>query len=100
MLAPVEDARAISRIAVGFMASKALFAALNLDLFSRLSGGVKSLETLARDTADSDGIPVVIQDLANAVLDRSRALLSRLGHLTAKYTDLRLCAPHLCKPTS
>jgi hypothetical protein len=32
------------------MASKALFAALNLDLFSRLSGGVKSLETLARDS--------------------------------------------------
>jgi 2-hydroxy-4-(methylsulfanyl)butanoate S-methyltransferase len=50
MLAPVEDAGAISRIAVGFMASKALFAALNLDLFSRLSGGVKSLETLARDS--------------------------------------------------
>ncbi|MET0151705.1 MAG: methyltransferase [Candidatus Binatia bacterium] len=49
-LAPVEDARAISRIAVGLMASKALFAALNLDLFSRLSGGAKPLETLARDS--------------------------------------------------
>jgi hypothetical protein len=32
------------------MASKALFAALNLDLFSRLSGGAKPLETLARDS--------------------------------------------------
>jgi hypothetical protein len=30
---PLTDVRDISRIAYGFMASKALFAALNLDLF-------------------------------------------------------------------
>ena len=34
---PLTDVRDISRIAYGFMASKALFAALNLDLFSRLA---------------------------------------------------------------
>ncbi len=35
---PLTHVRDISRIAYGFMASKALFASLNLDLFSRLSG--------------------------------------------------------------
>jgi 2-hydroxy-4-(methylsulfanyl)butanoate S-methyltransferase len=34
---PLTDVRDISRIAYGFMASKALFAALNLDLFSLLT---------------------------------------------------------------
>jgi ubiquinone/menaquinone biosynthesis C-methylase UbiE len=33
---PLTDVRDISRLAYGFMASKALFAALNLDLFTRL----------------------------------------------------------------
>ncbi len=44
---PVTDVRDISRIAYGFMASKALFAALNLDLFTRLRGAAKDLDTLA-----------------------------------------------------
>lgn len=44
---PIEDVRAISRIAYGFIASKALFAALDLELFGRLRGEPKSLETLA-----------------------------------------------------
>jgi 2-hydroxy-4-(methylsulfanyl)butanoate S-methyltransferase len=47
---PATDVRDISRIAYGFMASKALFAALNVDLFTRLAGGVKDLATLARET--------------------------------------------------
>ncbi len=47
---PATDVRDISRIAYGFMASKALFAALNLDLFSRLAGGAKDLATLSRET--------------------------------------------------
>ena len=46
----VADVRDISRIAYGFMGSKALFTALNLDLFSRLAGGPKSLEALAAET--------------------------------------------------
>jgi hypothetical protein len=35
--APVIDRRALSDIAYGFMASKALFAALGVDLFTHLS---------------------------------------------------------------
>ncbi|HEY3067470.1 MAG TPA: methyltransferase [Methylomirabilota bacterium] len=46
----ITDVRGISTIAYGFMASKALFAALNLDLFSRLADGPKSLEALAAES--------------------------------------------------
>jgi ubiquinone/menaquinone biosynthesis C-methylase UbiE len=46
----VTDVRDISQIAYGFMASKALFAALNLELFSRLSHCAKPLELLAHET--------------------------------------------------
>ena len=49
-MAGITDVRGISNIAYGFMASKALFAALNLDLFSRLSGRATSLDALARET--------------------------------------------------
>ena len=36
---PIEDVRQISAIAYGFIASKALFAALELDLFTRIEQG-------------------------------------------------------------
>jgi len=49
---PLTDVRDISRIAYGFIASKALFAALELDLFSRLLEP-KSIDALARES----GIP-------------------------------------------
>ena len=49
---PLTDVRDISRIAYGFIASKALFAALELDLFSRLTEP-KSIDALARES----GIP-------------------------------------------
>ena len=41
------DVREISRIGYGFMASRALFAALDADLFGHLADGPKSLPTLA-----------------------------------------------------
>ncbi len=44
---PITDVREISRIAYGFKASKALLVAVDLELFSRLSGGAKSLAALA-----------------------------------------------------
>jgi 2-hydroxy-4-(methylsulfanyl)butanoate S-methyltransferase len=47
---PITDVREISRIAYGFMGSKALFSALNLDLFSRLAGGGKTFEGLVEET--------------------------------------------------
>jgi 2-hydroxy-4-(methylsulfanyl)butanoate S-methyltransferase len=50
---PLTDVRELSHLAYGFMASKALFAALDLDLFSALSGGAKSLESLETAT----GVP-------------------------------------------
>jgi SAM-dependent methyltransferase len=49
----VKDARDIAKIAYGFVASKALFAALNLNLFGLLGAGPKSSEALAGHT----GIP-------------------------------------------
>ena len=49
---PLTDVRDISRIAYGFIASKALFAALELDMFSRLVEP-KTIDALARES----GIP-------------------------------------------
>ena len=53
MVKPIEDVRAISQIAYGFIASKALFVALDLDLFGHLHGRAKSLEVLAKATGVS-----------------------------------------------
>ncbi len=39
----VTDVRDISRLAYGFMASKALFVALDLDLFTQLAQGPREL---------------------------------------------------------
>ena len=50
---PVTDVRDISRIAYGFLASKALFAALHLDLFTRLRGGPKDAVVLAAETGSA-----------------------------------------------
>jgi ubiquinone/menaquinone biosynthesis C-methylase UbiE len=47
---PITDVRDISRIGYGFMASQALFAALELDVFGHLVDGPKTLAALARDT--------------------------------------------------
>ena len=47
--APLDDVRQISKLAYGFMAAKALFAALDLDVFSRLADGPKDLDKLAAE---------------------------------------------------
>ena len=47
---PITDVRQISRIAYGYMASQALFQGLELDLFTRLSQGSKTLEQMAAET--------------------------------------------------
>src|SRR5580658_330037 len=47
---PIEDVRDISAIAYGFMASKALFAALDFDLFTRIQSGIDSAPALAKAT--------------------------------------------------
>ena len=55
MAAPITDVRDISRIGYGFMASRALFAALDLDLFGRLAEGPKDVAALARATGVAAG---------------------------------------------
>jgi hypothetical protein len=50
---PIEDVRDISAITYGFMASKALFAALDLDLFTRIDRGAGAVASLAKAT----GVP-------------------------------------------
>lgn len=47
---PLDDVRQISALTYGFIASKALFAALDLDLFSRISGGTADLAALTGAT--------------------------------------------------
>jgi len=46
MPGPLTQVRQISHIAYGFMASRALFAALNIGLFGHISSGVRTLEAL------------------------------------------------------
>jgi 2-hydroxy-4-(methylsulfanyl)butanoate S-methyltransferase len=45
----ITDVRDISRIGYGFMASRALFAALDADVFGHLAEGPKSLPALAHE---------------------------------------------------
>lgn len=50
----VESAEDVSHIAFGFMASKALFAGLHIDVFTQLAGGAKS----SKEIAEEAGIPI------------------------------------------
>jgi 2-hydroxy-4-(methylsulfanyl)butanoate S-methyltransferase len=47
---PIQEAHEISAITYGFMASKALFAALEFDLFTQISRGADSVAALMRRT--------------------------------------------------
>ena len=47
---PIEDVRQISALTYGFIASKALFAALDLDLFTKIAKGTTTLAGLAEAT--------------------------------------------------
>lgn len=61
---PIEDVRAISALTYGFIASKALFAAIELDLFTRIARGVDTLPAIAAATG--------------VAANRARALLTTL----------------------
>jgi 2-hydroxy-4-(methylsulfanyl)butanoate S-methyltransferase len=54
-VAPIADVRDISKLAYGFMAAKALFAALDLDLFTHIGGGTKSVAELEAMTGVREG---------------------------------------------
>ena len=70
-MAALTDVRQISHIAYGFMASKTLFVALNVELFGHLSDGPKRLDALAAATG-----------LAGNRLATLLAALTSLGLLT------------------
>ena len=53
---PIEDVRDISAITYGFMASKALFAALDFDLFTHIDRGAYTLVGLAKATGVSENL--------------------------------------------
>lgn len=50
---PLSDVREISKLAYGFMASKALFSALNLELFGLISQGKRTIAEISGAT----GVP-------------------------------------------
>ena len=54
MQTPLTDVREISKLAYGFMASKSLFAALDLELFGHISAGARDVATLAAATGVPD----------------------------------------------
>jgi precorrin-6B methylase 2 len=64
MRAPVTERRDLSSIAYGFMASKALFAALEIDLFTHLADGP---QTLAKLSAQTEVAPNRLHTLLNAL---------------------------------
>ena len=53
---PIEDVRDISAITYGFMASKALFSALDFDLFTHIDCGADSVIGLAKATGVSENL--------------------------------------------
>ena len=75
---PIESAEDISSLAFGFMASKALFAALHIDIFGALASGAKSAKELAVATKVP---PHRIETLVTALV--SVGLLEREGDLIA-----------------
>ena len=61
-MAPITDIREISRIGYGFMASQALFAALDVDVFGRLARGPRTLADLAGQTGLRPGGRLLVHD--------------------------------------
>jgi 2-hydroxy-4-(methylsulfanyl)butanoate S-methyltransferase len=57
---PIEDVRDISAITYGFMASKALFVALDFDLFTHIARGVDSAAALAKAIGISENLLVTL----------------------------------------
>lgn len=72
MVEPLSDVRQISRLAYGFLISKAIFAALNIELFGQLSGGGASIGELSEATGVAEN---ALETLTSALV--SVGLLSR-----------------------
>lgn len=67
MAQPVTEAEQISSIAFGFMASKALFVALHVGVFTRLSEGPKSAGELAREAGVRENRMTTLLTALNAI---------------------------------
>jgi SAM-dependent methyltransferase len=71
---PIKEAEQISNIAFGFMASKALFVALHMNVFTNLSGTSKSATVLAEEADVPENRMTTILTALNAI-----GLLTREG---------------------
>ena len=74
----VEEVREISAITYGFMASKALFAALEFDVFTHIAGGADSLPVLAKATGIAENRLVTLL----TALKSLGLMAEREGHFT------------------
>jgi len=63
----IETAEAVSEIAFGFMASKALFAALHIDVFTQLADGPKTSAELAAATEVPENRIITLMTALNSV---------------------------------
>jgi 2-hydroxy-4-(methylsulfanyl)butanoate S-methyltransferase len=86
---PITDVREISRIAYGFKASKALLVAIDLEIFSRLSGGARPLADLTAEL-----------EIAETRLDTLLTALTSIGLLVRDgkgYTNAPACEEYLVR---
>lgn len=89
MPAPLTHVRQISHLAYGFFASKALFAALNLELFGHISAGATGIDQLAQKT----GIPAHRLETLTAALVASGVLVRDGDTLTNAPATERYLVP-------
>jgi SAM-dependent methyltransferase len=75
---PITEAEQISNIAFGFMASKALFVALHMNIFTSLSSGPKSAKALAEVAGVPENRVTTIMTALNAI-----GLVTREGDVYA-----------------
>ena len=87
MPAPLSDVREISKLAYGFMASKALFAALDLELFGHISRGTRDVTALAAATGVA---PHRMQTLTSALVSVGVLLRDGEGVVNAPATETYL----------
>lgn len=84
---PLNDVRQISKLAYGFMASKALFAALNMELFAHVSKGARTAQALSAAT----GVPVHrLETLIAALVSTGALVRSDDGLFNAPATETYL----------
>lgn len=89
MSEPLSEVRDISRLAYGFLASKALFAALNLELFGHIAKGAVSSKALV----DATGVPLHRLETLIAALVSTGVLIRERGTLANAPATARYLVP-------